>query len=599
MSYPAFHSGLPHLTWPAAEAAREMPCPNCGAPGAKRILVAVSWRPVGKPPRQSDVLACPACDVAFYDDLTPLDYADPDIAEAGRAAFFLQQGTALWHSAGLLARIARPAGTRYLEVGCGLGFALDFAIHGLGWLGHGFDPSPLAGVGRARLGLPITLDYFSGTTPGSIDVLLAAEVIEHVPAPSAFLTLLASSLKSDGILVLTTPDAAAIRPQTSSGALIPLLSPGQHLILQGRKSLARLLKEAGFAHVVVEHDAFSLIAFASRAPLSLGNDRPAARLTYRRWLARRADALRTDPTLFQTFAGHAFVDAVNDADVAAAATLITPLRTLLHARYRIDLDNPLPLPAEISGVSLARLAELMPLNLPAILMAHAICRLHTGEPRAVVRPLFIAAATAATALRRALAERMIEDGETEDIAWVATAETVLCDAEAGAPDLLPRLAALAPAPGEANGIERRRDIVRRAFTSLVNARRYEPAHALAAAEALVRDADASLLTRGPLPTSKRDALFSLAVLEVQPGGNPARARALFARVRSDLDAATQPVPGLFWAALRGEILAAESQGTPSYGTALLASTLAELGPAAAQAPPDLAARIVEAACRPT
>src|SRR5574340_799306 len=164
-------------------------------------------------------------------------------------------------------------------------------------------------------------------------------------------------------------------------------------------------------------------------------------------------------------------------------------------------------------------------------------------------------------LRRALAERMLEDGETEDIEWVATAEALLCDAEAGALDLLSRLASLAPAAGGANGSERRRDIARRAFTSLVNARHYELGRAVAAAEALEREVDASLLTRGPLPPTERDTLFGLAVLEVQPGGNPAHARALFARVRSSLDATVRPVPELFWAALRGEILAAEKQGT--------------------------------------
>ncbi len=549
-------TGLPRFHWPAAGVpARRMSCPQCEATDEKPVLVSIGWHTRDNPDRRNDVLSCPCCGAAFYDDRTPPDYTDPNIAEQGRAEFYLQQGTGLWQSAGLLARIRRPAGTRYIEVGCGLGFGLDFAIHGLGWQGSGFDPSPIAAEGRARLGLPITLDYFSAGEPDACDVLLAAEVIEHVPSPREFLLMLRNALAADGVLVLTTPDAAAIRPGTPSGALVPLLSPGLHLILQSERSLACLLAECGFGHVAIERDSYSLVAFASRAPLDLGADRAAARALYRDWLRKRAASMAHDPGLYVAFAGHALWESVNDADLATARAVAPALAAYLERRFAIAIDAPLPLPAEIRTAALAGLADLMPLNLPAILFSRAIMRLHAGERRADVRPLFAAAAEAAGALRRALAERMLEDGETEDIAWTAAAETLLCDAEAGAPGLLARLADLPAAPGEKEGAERRRDIARRALVGLVNAGHYAPARALARAEGLDREGE-TLLAPGPLYVTRRDMLFALAMLEIQKGGDPARASSLFARVRSALETEGAPPSELYWAALRGEAAAA-------------------------------------------
>ncbi|HTU54900.1 MAG TPA: methyltransferase domain-containing protein [Acetobacteraceae bacterium] len=549
-------AGLPRFHWPAAGVpARRMSCPQCEAADEKPVLVSIGWHTRDNPDRRNDVLSCPSCGAAFYDDRTPPDYTDPNIAEQGRAEFYLQQGTGLWQSAGLLARIRRPAGTRYIEVGCGLGFGLDFAIHGLGWDGHGFDPSPIAAEGGARLSLPIVLDYFSATEPDSCDVLMAAEVIEHVPSPREFLLMLANALAADGMLVLTTPDAAAISPGTPSGALVPLLSPGLHLILQSERSLATLLAECGFGHVAIERDSYSLVAFASRAPLDLGADRAAARALYRDWLRKRAATAERDPGLYLAFAGHALWESVNDSDLATARAIAPALAACLEQQFGIAIDAPLPLRAEIRTSPLAGLADLMPLNLPAILFARAIMRLHAGERRAEVRPLFAAAAEAAGALRRALAERMLEDGETEDLAWTAAAEALLCDAEVGAPGLLARLADLPAAPGEKEGAERRRDIARRALVGLVNAGHYVPGRALARAEGLDREGE-TLLAPGPLSVTRRDMLFALAMLELQKGGDPARASSLFARVRSALETEGVTQSDLYRASRRGEAAAA-------------------------------------------
>nr|MDA8050390.1 hypothetical protein [Rhodospirillales bacterium] len=176
---------------------------------------------------------------------------------------------------------------------------------------------------------------------------------------------------------------------------------------------------------------------------------------------------------------------------------------------------------------------------------------------------------------------MLEDGETEDFGWVAAAETLLSDAKASAADLPARLALLPAAPG-ADGTERRRDIVRCAFTGLVTVGRYRLARRLSAAETRDRETETSLAP-GPLSASRRDMLFGQAMLKLQAGGDPASARPLFARVCAALAAEGPPVPDLFWASLRSEALAVERREGAGAARAPLVSSLASLGRAASEA----------------
>jgi hypothetical protein len=85
------------------------------------------------------------------------------------------------------------------------------------------------------------------------------------------------------------------------------------------------------------------------------------------------------------------------------------------------------------------------------------------------------------------------------------------------------------------------------------------------------------------------------MLDVQTGGDAARACRRFAAVRASLlppglgSAGIEPgaVPPLYWSALRGEVLALSLVGEPAAGTALLDAELARLGPAGAVLPDDL------------
>jgi len=547
----------PTVLWadPAAGTPAELQvlsCPNCGSNAPKSLVLTLGGphRTVSLHPL--NILRCPACTCRFYDrQLTP-DYADPEMNDHGCVPFYVQQGAGIGLITRPLAQAPARPGSSYMEVGCGYGFGLDFAINSRGWRGIGIDPAPLAEAGRDALSLAIELRYLrdDDEARGTMDVVMASEVIEHVPSPAAFVRTLRAMLKPGGLLMMTTPNGDDITPTLSPGIIVSLLSPTLHLVIQSAASFTALLHQAGFAHVDVQVDSHSLVAFASDASLNLECDTGRLRQVYRTHLARRAEAFEPSSDVFLGFAGRSFQEGVNDGDRDAAARAWSLLVPACQQRFGLDLDHLDALPPATAACDLEELARLIPLNLGGLLYARGIQRLNEGAARPSLERQFILAAAAAAALRRGLNQLAMEDGQTEDIGWIAAAEALLCAAAGGAPDIAARLATLPRAP--AGGEARRRTILGRAVGSLVNAGHYGLAR-----EVVQRERMASVADDAPMTDSERDFVFSLAVLDVQAGpdgrqsGNPSAARQGFARVR----AATPAGSDLWWAALRGEMQA--------------------------------------------
>jgi SAM-dependent methyltransferase len=556
----------PQVTWDIAAIATTLkpgtldrPCPNCGATARKSIVVAVDFITPDHPMRRSHVLRCPDCTCCFFDDQTPPDYAEEAMLGRGRVPFHIQHGAGLWQITRPLGQIRKPAGSNYTEVGCGFGFGVDFAIRAKGWHGRGLDPGGISRLGREALGVPIELRYLreDDEAIGTMDVVMGSEVLEHVPSPRRFIRTLRRMLRPGGILILTTPNADHITPATPAGALVPLLSPGLHLILHNPHSITQLLRLAGFLHIRIDIDSHALIAFASDAPLDLEDDTRVLRRSYIDYLITRARELPAGSDVFLGLAGRAFIESVNDGESAGARECWDLLSAACRNRFGIDLDRIEALPPGAAEAELEHLARLMPLSLGTLLYGSAMLALLTGTPRSELAQRFLLAAKACAVLRRSLGRLAMEDAMAEDIGWTATAEGLLCAAAAGEPDIVSRLIHLPAAPVNP---ERRRGVIERALTTLVNAGQYGPALELVGAE--------GWLTELPVPetmeASTRDAMFSVGVLWVQPGGDAAQARERFVLARHGLTEHHH----LFWPALIGELNALTVMGATAEAAKL-------------------------------
>jgi len=98
-----------------------------------------------------------------------------------------------------------------LDVGCGAGLLAE-PLARLGAAVTGLDASPeLIAVAREHsTAQGLAIDYRDGELAdleGQFDLITCMEVIEHVADPAAFVRALANRLVTDGLLILSTPNA--------------------------------------------------------------------------------------------------------------------------------------------------------------------------------------------------------------------------------------------------------------------------------------------------------------------------------------------------------------------------------------------------------
>ncbi|HEX7388868.1 MAG TPA: class I SAM-dependent methyltransferase, partial [Acidiphilium sp.] len=496
-------------------------CPNCGSatPSPRRVLVNWTGTKTMAPMRRA-IYACPACDARFYEPMALPDYHHEETRVIGWPQFYVQQNAGLWPVTAPIARIARPQGARFLEIGGGYGFGLDFAIHARGWTGLGIDPSPLTERGRTELDLPVRVGYFpeaDDSGPALWDVVVATEVIEHMDHPGRLLDDIRERLAPDGIVLLTTPDGGAIGPATGHAALEQILVPEIHMVFQTVRSLDHALRAAGFTHVQVTRDAFSVVAFASMAPLTLDDDPVRLRRRFRDYLDRRAASLDPESDAGIGLLGRALFEAANDGDFAAATTARDRLFPAIQRRYGLDLTAIATLPERCLDSRLAVLKDRLPFNLGPAMYAEAMRRIGLGAARTDVARELGLAAQAAGSLVEALHRLWLTDGMSEDIAFRARAEQAIGLAEVGDAEAVRHLTTLLP-HGEADLT--RRIYLWRGLIELTNAGMAGAARALIEAARLDRP-------ETDLPGDiRRNALIVLGQLALAEGGDPTEAIAI-------------------------------------------------------------------------
>lgn len=202
-----------------------------------------------------DIVRCTGC------GLCQMRPCDDEVALAGAyAALETPEPATLDGAAVRLARSQarfltrhRAAPGRLLDVGCGPGHFLAAAAE-RGFQTEGFDPSPdCVALARARVPAASVAesDIEHAELPdGSLDVVSALDVFEHLPRLRTALARVRAWLKPGGHLLLQVPDIGSPAARLL-GARWPLLLR-EHISYFDRVSLAHLLAETGFELVVAK-----------------------------------------------------------------------------------------------------------------------------------------------------------------------------------------------------------------------------------------------------------------------------------------------------------------------------------------------------------
>lgn len=228
---------------------RRVPCALCGADDTRRIYTKFDY-PIAKCRRCGLVYANPRADAAeilkrYSSDYFWNEYMPALGAPGGRVDDDFIDG----RNAPLLGLIRKhaPDGGRLLEVGTGAGLLLK-AAERAGWAVGGVELSvDGAAFARERLGLDVRLERAEAMTfpPESFDAAIMSEVIEHLFDPPLVLRAIHRALKPGGLLVITTPNFAALSRHIL-GAQWSVLNPLEHLYYFTGSTLGRMLAASGF-----------------------------------------------------------------------------------------------------------------------------------------------------------------------------------------------------------------------------------------------------------------------------------------------------------------------------------------------------------------
>jgi len=432
-------TGFDEIVWLKDETARMTACPVCGSAEGKAPVLRT--RSLGDTGRMLTLLGCPDCHSRFWDDLTPLAYEEP-AAYGWATEFYVEQGAGLEALIEPIARLASSRIGKMLEIGCGYGFSLDAGCRLFGWQPLGVDPSPLAAAGTRDLGVPIRPIYAAADTDlgGPFDLVYGSEVIEHVAESNEFLKICRAQLADDGILALTTPDAACIQPDTPMPTLLPALSPGHHLVLFSAEGLRLALERAGFTSISVRADGPRLIAYGACRPLDFDPLAPLDRRLYRNYL--EAVLARNDLPLSLEVGmrSRLLKELTFTGAYPEASEELARLAALFEARLNF---SPVPSQAPQLAASIERtgMAERtgIPWSLPGIYYCRGMIAMNHAGRHEEAAASFDAAARLARACRVAHAAVGIGDGETAMLETAAEECAILALSVADPPAAVERL----------------------------------------------------------------------------------------------------------------------------------------------------------------
>jgi len=252
-------------------------------------------------------LQCPVCHTLISDQIKPAEFykgADegdtlygrdywlhhvkelglPDIYE--RARNDLMERDIYWLRDILKYRL--PPG-KTLELGCCHGGSVHL-MRLAGFDAYGAEMSPwLCQFAGDTFKVPMLCGPIEDLEiePGSLDILIMMDVLEHMPDPVGSMKLIATLLKEDGIVVIQTPcfrgyQRTYAQMKTDNEMFLLHLKEEEHLYLYNEDSVTRLLKETGFPCISFEKPIFAhdMFVFGGKQKLAINETQLiASRLT--------------------------------------------------------------------------------------------------------------------------------------------------------------------------------------------------------------------------------------------------------------------------------------------------------------------------------
>jgi SAM-dependent methyltransferase len=176
----------------------------------------------------------------------PLSYAPQVSYEDAADPYYIEQAPQRIANAHRLLSLV-PGGGRLLEVGCACGFLL-VAARERGFSVRGVEMSAWASrYARETYGLDVhTGTLEAAAVPAeSVDVVVMADVIEHLYDPPATLREIHRILAPGGRLLLLTPDVGSRMARLAGPRWWGLLD--DHYFYFSRQTLRRVLEQQGFA----------------------------------------------------------------------------------------------------------------------------------------------------------------------------------------------------------------------------------------------------------------------------------------------------------------------------------------------------------------
>src|SRR3989344_7486773 len=108
--------------------------------------------------------------------------------------------------------LTAPPPKHLLEIGCARGVFLDMA-RSAGYKVQGIEANPYASkYAHKFFNLQVTTTKFESVKKnfGKFDIIVAYDVIEHVPNPSGFIKKITTFLKPGGLVVIGTPNSSSL-----------------------------------------------------------------------------------------------------------------------------------------------------------------------------------------------------------------------------------------------------------------------------------------------------------------------------------------------------------------------------------------------------